>query len=224
MNTIITSNNPNDVRVLQPWDQQPGEPEKAFYAFSCYISRPVLKNELTSLARELFVPYSSILRISKQFKWKERLAAFLRRNAVDRIIDQEIRQRELSEENLAITARMKELIRDKLQQMDAEDLSNTEMIKMAEFVVKTEKLELGQPTENIISKHEVSGTLEVQKTGEAGFDAQKVIMDAAASELACKLIESLSNSANQSGSVRNILQSGEVEACASPKFIESKTS
>lgn len=148
-------------QLVYPWDQQPGEPEKAFHLFLCYLAIGKTRN-YTEVFRTCGVSYPLICKYGESYSWK------MRSDKHDIAKDKEMMVK-LDEEVMLSKIRQQRIGKD-MQELanrglimlneNVEELSPQDITKLIDIGVKIERLALGSPNE--IVKSEVDAKVEVK--------------------------------------------------------------
>jgi len=144
---------------MKPWERQPGERSKAFYAFTIYRDLGY-KRSLTKVAGKYSTKrklQALINRWSSQHHWVQRVQAY--DEHVDRLVlkDHEQEVKEMKERHITLSLALEVKAAEKLNALSGQDMTVQDAIKAISLGVKLERLTRGQPTEEI--KSEVVATI-----------------------------------------------------------------
>ena len=139
-----------------PWERQSGESSKAFQAFQTYLDLGATRS-LTAVAQRLTKSRPLMAEWSSRWHWQDRLAAWeseLARRALD---EEAERRREANEfhrrggRSMAQRALLRLLGNEEqgYRPLDVNALTAADVVRLWEAGVKSERLGLGESTENV---------------------------------------------------------------------------
>ena len=164
-----------------PWERQPGEPARAYAAFTIYRDLPPAERSIRAVAERLGGHRSEkgrrstrpLERWSTRWRWVERAAAF------DAELDRRRREamlkeaRETQERHLRMARAMLTIVARRLQQIDPAELTPKDAARWVQVAAELERLALEQPT--AVLEHRgtpaeqwVNAILEVWRRRQAG--------------------------------------------------------
>lgn len=150
----------------QPWERQPGETSKAYAAFCRYRRMPPEKRSLALVAskgqkrgKTGGKARTSIVELSAQHDWVARAAAY------DDHLDELVRARlekqrlDMAERQANVARAMLDKAKERLDQMPLSLMSPQDVARWVDVATKTERLALGEPTDNV--REEVHGSIDL---------------------------------------------------------------
>lgn len=159
---------------IKPWDRQPGEGTQAFKAFTAYRdsgingARRSLQKTAASLIKRDGTPYSTgtLTEWSGKYNWQARVNAF--DDDLDRLSQEEIRRGvvAMAKEHISMAKEVRDTAMEALRILPRQEMSASDIVKMLDFSVKTERLSRGDVTERTEAKQTVGG--KVQLAAEVG--------------------------------------------------------
>lgn len=175
----------------QPWERQEGETSKAYAAFCRYRRMDPSKRSLeASLGRD---KSSGKLRyvqdLSSKHDWVARAAAY--DDYKDALVRQRLEQQRLdmAERQAAVARAMLDKAKQRIESIDLSSLLPQDVARWVDVATKTERLALGEPTDNV--REEVHGSIDLgvveQYTAEelreiAAFEAEHPLQGSGAAE------------------------------------------
>lgn len=146
-------------KIPEPWEQQPEESPEAWLAFRAYRDMPPNERQIR---RAGTAPATTLSRWYRDHNWRQRVLAF---DAVfDRIRVEERETvfrksaRDMEIDHIVALADLRDLFTREVSKLNEASRNSPEMpglikpgelIKMAEVVIKLERLARGQTTENV---------------------------------------------------------------------------
>ena len=136
----------------RPWERQPGETAKAFYAFTFYRDLGPLERSITKVA-QLYNAKKQlralIARWSKKHSWVERAQAYddhmdvLRRNQAEEEIQK------MQKRHVTLSMALQQKAAEKIKDLNGKDMKVPEAIKALVEGAKLERLARGETTEKV---------------------------------------------------------------------------
>ncbi len=156
----------------QPWERQPGEPDKAWLAFR--IFRDIgPKRSYDETARRYYAPNeqageahsgrkksragSSIKRWAHEWNWNERAAAFDAYLDREAVAAQAEERREMARRHVKQAKALQFKAIERLANMDPSELGPQDVLRYLVEATKLERLALGEPTERVEEEHKGGG-------------------------------------------------------------------
>lgn len=149
----------------QLWERQPGETSKAYAAFCRYRKMKPESRSLEAVSlkakkgiRKGYVP-GYISEWSSQFNWVARATAY------DDHLDELVRARlekqrlDMAERQANVAKAMLDKAKERLDQMPLSLMSPQDVARWVDVATKTERLALGEPTDNV--REEVHGSIDL---------------------------------------------------------------
>ena len=180
----------------QPWERQPGETSKAYAAFCRYRKLPPEKRSLALVipARQNGgkvgkKPAHSVQEWSRTFDWVARAAAY--DDHLDALVRAKLEHQrlEMAERQAAVARAMLDKAKQRIESIDLSSLLPQDVARWVDVATKTERLALGEPTDNV--REEVHGSIDLgvveQYTAEelqeiASFEREHPLQGASAAE------------------------------------------
>lgn len=201
---------------IKPWDKQPDESSKRYYAFCLYRDMGANERSLSKVAKELAGANTGRIKgrlkrvkeWSAQDKWVSRAEAWdveqdrLTRQAHDKAI------KAMAKRHVDISLLLQQKAVERLKELhpalDTKDLKPADALKAIEIATKLERQTLGEP--DAIIKHE--GEI---KSGDNELTEQ-ILNDPEATELACKLFERIAVGKSDAGGSRKTGEQASVDS------------
>lgn len=188
---------PEDLPTPEPWEQQPGESNKAYGAFVQYRDMPPLQRSIRGLARQLDKTVTHIGRWSSDNKWTERCARYDRWLAAIAVDEAESAKREMvrrhADIGLAMVRRAAQaLIGDEANGVTALDLSKLKAVDIARLIdvgVKVERLSRGAP--DSVTELTGPGGGPLETVIHPSVLSRRILENPEARLLACKALEAI---------------------------------
>lgn len=179
----------------QPWERQPGETSKAYAAFCRYRDMDPGKRSLAAVSSQGKKcgkggkPSTVIADLSAKHDWVARAAAY--DDHMDELVRAKLEKQRLdmAERQADVARAMIEKARERIKNIDLEDMSPQDVARWVDVATKTERLALGEPTDNV--REEVHGSIDLgvveQYTAEelqeiASFEREHPLQGASAAE------------------------------------------
>lgn len=179
----------------QPWERQPGETSKAYAAFCRYRDMDPGKRSLAAVAPKARNGQGKrnapgqITEWSTEHDWVARAAAY--DDHMDELVRAKLEKQRLdmAERQADVARAMIEKARERIKNIDLEDMSPQDVARWVDVATKTERLALGEPTDNV--REEVHGSIDLgvveQYTAEelqeiASFEREHPLQGASAAE------------------------------------------
>lgn len=147
-----------------PWDQTPGEPNRAFKLFLRFLAMGKTRT-YAKVSQISSVSYSSVTDYAGKYQWVKRATEHdrVKEEEFKIKLDEEILQSRIRQQRLGVE--MQELANKglKILNKDIEGLSAQDIIKLVDIGVKIEKLALNSPTEITESKVESEVKIKVEE-------------------------------------------------------------
>lgn len=130
-----------------PWDLQPGEPEKQFARFNDYLDQPSGKRTFKAVADMHDVDPSTIAEIAQKHRWRERAAQYDAHLAQERRAAILYREIELAEQQMELAGIATEVLRHSIQSIQESGavLDPKDMPHWARMVEIFRRIALDQP-------------------------------------------------------------------------------
>jgi hypothetical protein len=156
----------------QPWERQPGEPDKAWLAFR--IFRDIgPKRSYDETARRYYAPNedageehsgrkksragSSIKNWAHQWHWNERAAAFDAYLDREEVAAQAGERRDMAKRHIKQAKALQFKAIERLANMDPSELGPQDVLRYLVEATKLERLALGEPTDRVEEEHKGGG-------------------------------------------------------------------
>lgn len=169
--------------IPEPWQQLQNESDEAYEAFSTYMSMGV-KRSLVKVAQQLGKNEQLISRWSSRWSWTERIRAhtnYLDKKRLDEELEAYI---EMRLRHLKVSDQFLDALIERLETIDVNELSPSDMAKWFDIAVKVGNLAMGKPTENI--KQDIKAHVGVDHE-----TVKSIIMNERAAALAAELFAEL---------------------------------
>lgn len=146
------------VKIPDPWERQAGEGDEAWVSFQAYRDAPPDERTITRVASKRVSVLSKWLR---DHNWEERCRAFDAVHDKWRLEEREAlfrkTARERAMDHMVVLADMKDLVTREFQKLNEASKDNDmiglvkaeTLVKIAETLIKYERLVCGQTTENV---------------------------------------------------------------------------
>lgn len=166
--------------TMKSWERQKGESQRAYEAFAIYRDMGPSRS-LAKVAKKLGKAISLIERWSRKWNWVERAALY--DDELDRQYraEQEEERKKMAERHAKQAMMIQNKIVQRLQTLDPNQLSPSDLIRWFDIAVKVERLARGQSTE--ITKLEHNGQVSVNND----YITQRILSDPESRELAREL-------------------------------------
>ena len=168
------------LRVLEPWDQQPGEGSRAFAGFKVYRDMGPQRS-LVKAFKEMTGKDKSRGKFdiwSMQNDWVNRCEMYDRN--VDQLgtIEKMKVVREMAERHATMASVFLNKVVQRLQTIDANVLTPDQLLKWFDACTRIERLSRGESTENVSNKHSGTVTNKIDLSGisDDDFDAIHTII------------------------------------------------
>ena len=150
----------------QPWERQPGETSKAYAAFCRYRKLPPERRSLALVAskgrkrgKTGEKPKTSIEELSAQHDWVARAAAY--DDHLDSMVRAKLEKQRLdmAERQADVARAMLDKARERIASIPITLLGPQDVARWVDVATKTERLALGEPTDNV--REEVHGSIDL---------------------------------------------------------------
>jgi hypothetical protein len=149
----------------QPYERLESESAKAFEAFSKYRDMGI-ERSLRKVAQELSKSETIIKRWSGQHDWVERVKSFDAEMDRKALIQEEKNRKDMVKRHASLATVFQSKVYERLQKLNPDELSPSELIRWADLAVKMERTARGEPSE--ITSLEHGG--EVKQSHEHSFE------------------------------------------------------
>lgn len=156
--TVLQVNMTNTVNL---WERKASEPDKAFLRFKRYREMGT-KRSLRDLAHEENVKLSAIAKISSQFNWKVRVAAWdnhidkiSQQDEIDEICAMKKRQISLALKAQKVAAQSLDILLKQIESSDEQEnhLTQLNLMNLSKFLdigCRLERLNRDEPEQNLV--------------------------------------------------------------------------
>lgn len=178
-----------------PWEQQVGEGKTRFAQFVAYREQGPTRR-LEKVAERFGITRSSIKQYERVYLWNARVMAFDKHMEDQWILALREHTKTMVQRHLLLGEKVRVKVMERLETLDPEKLTPTELVRMADLYSKVTRVALGEP-EHHVAVTGKAGAPAIQVTSVPGDEASREAqMRAATVELAQRLgLESMELSA-----------------------------
>jgi hypothetical protein len=133
---------------LEPWERKRGESGKAFEAFCAYRDMGPSRNQ-AAVGRQLSKARSLVSRWASKWDWTERCRAWDSEEALRKAKEALKEREETDRRHLALARALQGKLAQRLQSLDASEMSVGDLIRGLSEGLKLERLVLGLDTERV---------------------------------------------------------------------------
>lgn len=131
----------------QPWDQQPGEPDKMYNYFNVHKMEGVARN-ISKTAAKLDKSIEYLYQLSSEYNWRQRVQAWDNHQDQQWALEVKAGRRQMAKEHAAIADALMEKVYEKLANLNLDEMKPNDINKWTEVAIKAKRLAYGEP-ENI---------------------------------------------------------------------------
>lgn len=169
-----------------PWEQQVGEGKTRFAQFVAYREQGPTRR-LEKVQERFQITRSSIKQYERVFLWNQRVRAFDKHMEDQWILALREHTRTMVQRHLLMGERVRLKVMARLETLDANKLTPTEVVRLADLYSKLTRVALGEPEQHIAVTGKQGGA-PIQITSVPGDEAtREAQMRAATVELAQRL-------------------------------------
>lgn len=176
---------------VEAWERQPDETAKAFQAFAMYRDLGPGKRSLAEVGRQLGKSKALMDRWSVRHQWVNRVTEFDAEQDRKKLLEVEELRKEMAERHARIGQQMLNAVAKRLvgtedgkvDPIDPNILTPTELARITEVASRLERLARGEPTENVAAALTGNGSLDDMRRM-----AQAAMEDPETRELARQLL------------------------------------
>lgn len=131
-----------------PWEQQVGEGKTRFAQFSAYCHQGPTRN-LEKVQDRFKITRASIKQYERVYRWHERTAAFDRHMENQWILALREHTKTMVQRHLAMGEKVRLKVMARLESLEADSLTPTELVRLADTYSKLTRVALGEPESHI---------------------------------------------------------------------------
>lgn len=169
-----------------PWEQQVGEGKTRFAQFTAYREQGPTRR-LDKVQERFGITRSSIKQYERVYLWRQRVQAFDKHMEDQWILALREHTKTMVQRHLLMGEKVRALVMSRLETLDPEKLTPTELVRLADLYSKVTRVALGEPEHHVAVTGKAGGA-PIQITSVPGDEgSREQQMRAATVELAQRL-------------------------------------